>query len=124
MEPIDVHPERWQAGRGYRKQPLATAGALAAPGALVQMVEVAPGDTIPDHVHGSAREFYCVLSGRCLLTVDGDTQRLEPDDMLLIEPGDVHRLRNDGAEPFRLLVFKTNAAPNDTRWPDDVESEL
>jgi quercetin dioxygenase-like cupin family protein len=124
MQQIDVHPERWQAGRGYRKQPLATAGALAAPGTLVQLVEMAPGDTIPDHVHSSAREFYCVLSGGCLLAVNGNTLRLEPGDMLLTEPGDVHRLHNDGAEPFRLLVFKTNAAPGDTHWIDDVESEL
>jgi quercetin dioxygenase-like cupin family protein len=123
MHWINVHPERWQSARGYRKQPLVAAEALAAMGTLVQVVEMAPGDTIPDHVHDSAREFYCVLSGRCLLTVGGDTWRLEPGGMLLMEPGDVHRLYNDGAELFRLLVFKTNAAPGDTHWIDDVESD-
>ena len=124
MQQINVHPERWQPGRGYCKQPLATADALAAPGTLVQLVEMAPGDRIPDHTHDSAREFYCVLAGRCLLTVNGRTLQIEPGAMLLTEPGDVHSLHNDGEEPFRLLVFKTNVAPGDTRWIEDMESEL
>lgn len=123
MQQIEIHPGRWLPGRGYRKQPLATAEALAAPGALVQLVEMAPGDHIPEHTHDGAREFYCVLAGRCLLTVNGHTLRLEPGAMLLTEPGDVHSLHNDGEETFRLLVFKTNAAPGDTRWNEEKESE-
>jgi quercetin dioxygenase-like cupin family protein len=117
MKKVEIRPEAWQAARGYRKNRLLTAEELASPGTLVQLVEIEPGDRIPDHVHRQSREFYYVLAGTCLLTISGVKIRLRPGTMLLTEPGDVHQLVNDGGERFRLLVFKTNAAPDDTRWP-------
>lgn len=120
MQQIEIRPDAWQPGPGYRKQPLLSAEALASPGALVQMVEMAPGAEIPDHLHRRSREFYYVVAGTCLLTIAGHTLRLRPGMMLLTEPGDVHRLHNDGAEPFRLLVFKTNATAEDTHWPEGI----
>ncbi len=108
-------------GRGYRKQVVADTAVLVAPGALVQVVEMAPGETIPDHSHQTSREFYAVLNGRCHLTVNGACHHLKPGDMLLLEPGDVHRLHNNGDEPFRLLVFKTSATGEDTFWADEEE---
>jgi quercetin dioxygenase-like cupin family protein len=45
--------------------------------------------------------------------------RLSVGDMLLTEPDDVHKLINDSAEEFRLLVFKTNATAEDTYWSDE-----
>ncbi len=111
----------WVNGRGYRKQVVADTAVLAAPGAFVQVVEVAPGETIPDHSHQTSREVYAVLNGRCCLVVNGESHHLEPGDMLLMEPGDIHRLHNDGGEPFRLLVFKTSATDEDTFWADQEE---
>jgi len=111
----------WVNGRGYRKQVVADTAVLAAPGAFVQVVEIAPGETIPDHSHRTSREVYAVLNGRCHLIVNGESRRLEAGDMLLMEPGDIHRLHNDGDEPFRLLVFKTSATDEDTFWADQEE---
>lgn len=111
----------WVNGRGYRKQVVADTAVLAAPGAFVQVVEMAPGETIPDHSHQTSREVYAVLAGRCCLVVNGESRRLEPGDMLLMEPGDIHHLHNDGDEPFRLLVFKTSATDEDTFWADQEE---
>jgi len=47
--------------------------------------------------------------------VNGETSTLRRDDMLLMEPGDVHSLSNSGSVPFVVLVFKTNG-DNDTHW--------
>lgn len=116
MKKIAVSEAAWIKNRSYRKQPLATAADLAAPGTLVQVVELGAGQTISDHVHQNTREFYHVLTGSCLLTVNGEQIRLSPGDMLLVEPGDRHRLFNNGQSPFELLVFKTNAAAVDTNW--------
>ena len=116
MQNLKLHPDNWIPGPGYRKQRIAGPDALACAGALVQMVEMAPGATIPDHVHHTSSEFYFVVAGTCLLVIDGRERRLAPGDMILTQPGDVHRLHNDGAETFRLLVFKTNAGENDTFW--------
>jgi quercetin dioxygenase-like cupin family protein len=101
---------------GYTKQILADSEALQCPGARVQVVTIQPGDTIEDHYHRRAHEFYYILQGTCRLTVNGQTRSLAPGDMLLMEPGDVHNLSNPGSAPFRVLVFKTNG-DDDTHWP-------
>lgn len=119
---IELDETGWVNGRGYRKQVVADTAVLASPGAFVQVVEMAPGETIPDHSHQTSREFYVVLNGRCRLIVNGQSYRLEAGDMLLLEPGDVHRLQNNGDEPFRLLVFKTSATGEDTFWADEEKS--
>ncbi|MCB8984182.1 MAG: cupin domain-containing protein [Ardenticatenaceae bacterium] len=113
---LELDEAGWVNGRGYRKQVVADTAVLAAPGVFVQVVEMAPGESIPNHSHQTSREFYAVQGGRCRLVVNGESRRLEPGDMLLMEPGDVHSLHNDGDELFRLLVFKTNAATEDTFW--------
>ena len=113
----------WVNGRGYRKNRLVDGVMLACPGALVQMVAIAPGDMIPDHVHQTSVEVYTVLDGACRLVINGGTHILTAGDMFLTQPGDVHRLYNDGDTPFRLLVFKTNASPQDTFWVEDTTNE-
>ncbi|MFN2179673.1 MAG: cupin domain-containing protein [Candidatus Promineifilaceae bacterium] len=107
---------------GYRKLILLDEEDLHSKGARVQIVTIQPGDTVADHYHERAREFYLVLQGRCELTVNGETSTLRRDDMLLMEPGDVHSLSNHGAIPFVVLVFKTNGE-NDTHWSSpDIDS--
>jgi quercetin dioxygenase-like cupin family protein len=121
MKRIEPATTGWQASRGYRKRRLLSPAALAAEGALIQEVVVEPDAIIPPHFHHHAYEFYYVLDGQCLLTVNGSGPlRLQAGDMLLLEPRDVHRLHNDGTEPFRLLVFKTNAASGDIHWADET----
>jgi quercetin dioxygenase-like cupin family protein len=100
---------------GYRKHILLDEADLQCEGARVQIVTIEPGDTVADHYHETAREFYLVLQGQCRLRVNGETSTLQRDDMLLMEPGDVHSLSNDGSIPFVVLVFKTNGE-NDTHW--------
>lgn len=119
MKRIEAAASGWQSSRGYRKRRLLSPTAWATPGALVQEVAMEPGAVIPPHFHRHAFEFYFVTAGQCLLTVNGgDPLRLQQGDMLLMEPGDVHQLHNDRAEPFRLLVVKTAAANDDTYWTE------
>lgn len=119
MQVVELDEAAWVNGRGYRKQQLVSEEELAAPGSWVQVVVMDAGETIPDHYHKRSREFYRVLAGECRLIVNGETHRLQPGDMLLMEPGDVHRVINEGDEPFTLLVVKANAAPDDTFWLAD-----
>ena len=100
---------------GYTKHILLDAEDLQSDGARVQVVTIQPGDTIADHYHRETREFYLVLQGRCQLTVNSQTSILRRDDMMLMEPDDIHKLVNHGNIPFVLLVFKTNAE-QDTFW--------
>ena len=115
MKSLRLNDREPVQAEGYRKHILLNAEDLHSDGARVQMVIIEPGDTIADHYHQRAREFYLVLQGRCELTVNGETSILRRDDMLLMEPGDVHGLTNHGSIPFVLLVFKTNGE-DDTFW--------
>ena len=115
MKIIRLHDRKPLQADGYTKRILLNAEDLQNEGARVQIVTIQPGDTIADHYHRTTREFYFILQGRCRLTVNGETVVLRRDDMLLMEPGDVHSLANHGTIPFVLLVFKTNGE-KDTFW--------
>ncbi|WP_420645086.1 cupin domain-containing protein [Candidatus Leptofilum sp.] len=119
MGRIELDETAWVNGRNYRKNRLADETTLSCSGALVQMVKMAPGSTIPNHVHQTSIEFYYVVSGECRLVINEENHRLQQGDMFLTRPGDIHRLYNESNEPFTLLVFKTNAAPDDTFWTNE-----
>ncbi len=116
MRVIEVDPDGWQEGRGYRKNRLLSAGELRRPGALLQVVQVPPGSHIPPHSHHTSVEVYVVRRGVCELIVNGERHTMRPGDVILMEPGDVHELINHGDEVFELWVFKTNAVEGDTSW--------
>lgn len=116
MKIVQLDPQTWQDGRGYRKNRLLSAGELRQPGALLQVVTVAAGDHIPPHSHETSVEVYIVRRGVCELVTNGERYEMRPGDAILMEPGDVHELFNHGDEPFELWVFKTNATDGDTSW--------
>lgn len=116
MKLIEIDPETWQEGRGYRKNRLLAAEALRQPGALVQLFVAPPGAHIPPHYHRASVEVYVVRRGVCELVVNGEQYELRPGDVVLMEPGDVHELTNRGEEEFEVLVVKTNAEGKDTVW--------
>lgn len=116
MKIVTLDPSAWTEGRGYRKNRLLSADDLNQPGALVQIVTVPPGSSIPPHLHQTSVEVYVVRSGECELNVDGEIWVMRPGDIILMEPGDVHALANHGTMPFEVLVFKTNATEGDVDW--------
>lgn len=126
MKIVQLDPSNWQGGRGYRKNRLLSAGELRQPGALLQVVEMPPGEPpagghIPPHSHRTSVEVYVIRRGVCELIVNGQRHEMRPGDIILMEPGDVHELFNHGDEPFELWVFKTNAAEGDTVWAERME---
>lgn len=120
MQQVTIDPGTWREGRAYRKNRLLTAAALRQAGAFLQVVVIPPGNHIPPHAHRTAVEVYVVRRGVCELVVNGETVIMRPDDIILMEPGDVHALTNHGDELFELLVFKTNAAEDDVVWTDEA----
>jgi len=118
MKTINIDDQNWAQAPGYLKNLLLAADDLRCEGARVQIVSMKPKATIDNHYHATSHEFYYVLQGECRVIINGEVHFLKRGNMLLIEPGDVHRLVNDGEEEFRLLVFKTNSTLDDTHWTD------
>ena len=116
MKIVQLDPDNWQEGRGYRKNRLLSAEALRQPGTLLQIVAIPAGAHVPPHSHRTSVEVYVFRCGVCELTVNGERHEMRPGDVMLMKPGDVHELFNRGEEAFELWVFKTNATDGDVVW--------
>lgn len=57
----------------------------------------------PVHVHPTAEESYEVIDGTLEVFVDGQWQTLRAGEKATVPPGKPHTLRNDSAEPVRLV---------------------
>ena len=70
---------------------------------------VEPGRAVggPDNYHAESDQWLFVVRGTGLVTVDGDTQRVEAGDLLRIEAGERHGIENDGDEPLETVNFYT-----------------
>ena len=69
--------------------------------------ELAPGGTLPPHVHSYEESFY-VLAGQAMLRVDDHTCLVGPGDFGVIKVGTAHAWRAVGTTPVRWLQM---AAP-------------
>ena len=76
-----------------------------------QVWELAPGTSEGDHTHPSDdpndnfEELYYVLSGTGVITIDGATHAIAPDDAVLVPTGVDHGLYATGSEPLRILLL-------------------
>ena len=108
----------WVDGESYSKKILFTEDELQAKGNLVQLVKSQPHTEIKPHFHKQTKEIYYVLKGRAQLFCGDEWVRAEPGDAFFCEPGEIHGVKNDTEEEFRLLVFKINAIKNDLHWAE------
>ncbi len=63
-----------------------------------------PGTAATEHHHTVADEVYLVSSGRGHVCVDGVTHEVGPGDVVLIRPGQRHKVWNDGPDDLSLVV--------------------
>ncbi len=70
---------------------------------------IAPGQETVAHYHRVSEELYLVTAGRGVLRLGAEELPLEAGDCALIPPGEVHSLRNAGAE--ELVVVCACAPP-------------
>jgi mannose-6-phosphate isomerase-like protein (cupin superfamily) len=63
-----------------------------------------PGTASMEHYHKEAEEVYFVLSGRGGIRVDGETRSIGPGDVVVIVPGQQHKVWQEGEGDLVLLV--------------------
>lgn len=63
-----------------------------------------PGTASLEHYHMEAEEVYFVLSGRGGIRVDGETRSIGPGDVVVIVPGQRHKVWQEGEVELVLLV--------------------
>jgi quercetin dioxygenase-like cupin family protein len=82
---------------------------------LANEFEVPPGGEVYPHTHPT-HEFYFVMSGRGVMTIETEHRDVEPGDLVYIPPDAVHSLRpsDDGAiHCFCFAVGVQGAGPID-----------
>jgi uncharacterized cupin superfamily protein len=88
------------------------------------LYELAPGSrTGRYHWHFGEEEWLVVLSGRPTLRTPEGERLLRPWDAVVFVRGEAgaHEIRNDTAEPVRVLVCSSTSDPEVTVYPDDGE---
>ena len=81
----------------------------------------APKGMVEDHVHERSEHVYHILSGRGLMTLDGETRVVEARDTIFIPPGVRHGLVNNGLED---LVFVVATSPPGELPATDVRKTI
>ena len=118
MKIVKLLSENWIQADGYRKNVMLNSDELKQKGSLAQIVVVGPGSKVKPHYHKKTYEIICVIEGQALVSVNDKSVITKPHDMILTEPNDVHSVENDGETDWKAIVFKTNAAEDDSYWPE------
>ena len=96
--------------KGYKKKVLLED---ASGGTILQINIANPKTTLPAHHHKSMKEWVFVLSGEAILIINDNKFPMKPNELITIEPNEIHTVRNDSTEEFKYLVFKSNIEKDD-----------
>ena len=72
------------------------------------------------HYHVKRESVYIVTNGRARATIDGKDYLLEPNTVVIISPGEKHKVTNAGGEEFRMIEVY---APLEPDWVDVPREE-
>lgn len=72
----------------------------------INLVEVAPGATLPEHdeLDRDQEEVFLVLDGSAVLVIDGEDHAVGAGTFARIDPEHKRTVRNDGSEPASVLI--------------------
>lgn len=65
--------------------------------------QIPPGTATTPHHHKISEEFYYVLEGEGLMTIDEESRKVGPGDAILIPAGARHTLTNTGEAMLTIL---------------------
>jgi uncharacterized cupin superfamily protein len=72
----------------------------------VNLVDIAPGDQIPEHdeTGRDQEEVFYVVSGSPTLVIDGEDYPVRPGTFARLDPEHTRTVRNDGEGPASVLI--------------------
>jgi uncharacterized cupin superfamily protein len=73
-----------------------------------------PGVSIGNHRHTGDEEYYYIVSGKGIMTLDQERIEVNGGDITAVYPGGVHGLENTGNEDLRIIVISVHIKPNET----------
>ena len=106
---------------GFRSGMLRLGTQLGAERTGTSVYELPPGQALcPYHYEYGEEEWLIVLSGRPSLRTPEGVSQLEPWDVVFfpIGPEGAHQVRNETADPVRVLMWSQVIVPSATAYPD------
>ncbi|MFJ3881036.1 cupin domain-containing protein [Streptomyces sp. NPDC090077] len=70
----------------------------------VEYVVVEPGASVGEHVHLRTEEIYYIVSGRAVVTMDGEEFEVREGDLVTTPIGSAHSIANRGDEDMHFFV--------------------
>lgn len=67
------------------------------------LVRFNPGEDFQAHYHNVMEENFFILEGKVDIVVDGVKHTLGPGDLIHIEPGEVHYVKNAYDQPVKMV---------------------
>jgi uncharacterized cupin superfamily protein len=113
----DAAEEDWSGGGAVLKR---LPRAAERPGLGATVYELDPGDFVVYHFHHAWEELLVVLRGRpTLRTPEGERELAEGESVHFPLGADgAHGLKNETAEPTRILMASTISSPEIVEYPD------
>lgn len=109
--------------RGYYKKILFDAEELKSPGNRVQDMKYEPLGKVASHYHKQQTEVFYTISGKAEWNIDGQFFITESGDCIVIEPGEVHAIKNPLNKEWHFIAFKINYPKDDPKgdsyWLED-----
>jgi mannose-6-phosphate isomerase-like protein (cupin superfamily) len=105
------------ADDGSHVRELAAPGNAPLAGHSLAEIRHPVGTASREHYHRVAEEVYYVLEGRGEVRVDGRTRAIGPGDVVVISPGQCHKVAQQGDGDLVLLVTCVPAySPAEVVW--------
>lgn len=76
-------------------------------------VTMPPGAAIGLHNHIGSEEFYYLLEGKGLMTIDGESVEMGPGDVVLVKNGESHAFKNVGNNELHMMVVEATVELKD-----------
>ncbi len=72
---------------------------------MLNWARLPAGSSFQSHYHEDMQEVFVILSGQVDMQVSGESRRMGPGDTVLIDPREIHRMTNVGADAAEYIVF-------------------
>ena len=72
---------------------------------MVNWARLPSGNTFAPHYHEDMQEIFVILSGETRIRVAHEEHTLRRGDAVLIDPGEVHQMWNDGRDDVEYLAM-------------------
>ena len=74
--------------------------------------------TIP-HFHENMEEIYYVISGQGLMSIDGNTELVDEEEIIYIAKNNIHSIRQTGDLPLRFITVSIDIRENPRKSPQN-----